>query len=280
MNAKVELKFLRNLINAVFSDYSKTEIMEDVYNNPNKTGADLDCKSLIMVSENIKNKEILSTDKINNIFNEILPSINKPRLDERKQQSFFKYYQENESPIKIFKYIIFKKVFEELSFVIGVIIYNFSYYQKNDTFLVIYSHIKDKICKYSKRDLLFYTEIFNNIKTENKHYHKENKVYQLEDLYMRFKTMNPAYREALDIKQLKIYGSYAKKYNNKYSDLDLLIITNNTIISEISLSNYAKRVFEAELGISIDVTIIRANRVLDGFERNILEYAIDVPLEN
>lgn len=280
MNAKVELKFLRNLINAVFSDYSKTEIMEDVYNNPNKTGADLDCKSLIMVSENIKNKEILSTDKINNIFNEILPSINKPRLDERKQQSFFKYYQENESPIKIFKYIIFKKVFEELSFVMGVIIYNFSYYQKNDTFLVIYSHIKDKICKYSKRDLLFYTEIFNNIKTENKHYHKENKVYQLEDLYMRFKTMNPAYREALDIKQLKIYGSYAKKYNNKYSDLDLLIITNNTIISEISLSNYAKRVFEAELGISIDVTIIRANRVLDGFERNILEYAIDVPLEN
>lgn len=280
MNAKVELKFLRNLINAVFSDYSKTEIMEDVYNNPNKTGADLDCKSLIMVSENIKNKEILSTDKINNIFNEILPSINKPRLDERKQQSFFKYYQDNESPIKIFKYIIFKKVFEELSFVMGVIIYNFSYYQKNDTFLVIYSHIKDKICKYSKRDLLFYTEIFNNIKTENKHYHKENKVYQLEDLYMRFKTMNPAYREALDIKQLKIYGSYAKKYNNKYSDLDLLIITNNTIISEISLSNYAKRVFEAELGISIDVTIIRANRVLDGFERNILEYAIDVPLEN
>lgn len=280
MNAKVELKFLRNLINAVFSDYSKTEIMEDVYNNPNKAGADLDCKSLIMVSENIKNKEILSTDKINNIFNEILPSINKPRLDERKQQSFFKYYQDNESPIKIFKYIIFKKVFEELSFVMGVIIYNFSYYQKNDTFLIIYSHIKDKICKYSKRDLLFYTEIFNNIKTENKHYHKENKVYQLEDLYMRFKTMNPAYREALDIKQLKIYGSYAKKYNNKYSDLDLLIITNNTIISEISLSNYAKRVFEAELGISIDVTIIRANRVLDGFERNILEYAIDVPLEN
>ncbi len=272
MNNKIKLKILRNIINCIFYDFSKSELIEDVLNNKN---TDIDCQSIIDALEMIMVKKISTLEEITNLYYLIFPTHEKKNLDVNKLKFLVRYLKNNDQD-KIFKYILKNNIFNEYSYIIAIYIFNSIYYSLENKLIVFYTSYKRKYIYYSKKTFSKFKEFHNLTIEENEKYYTQKKIYTLEQIHNKIHDSDLQSINILAIKELYIFGSYAKKNNNQFSDIDFFVILDleqqYLMITQEALKKHLYKIFETNL----DVHVTSLKLPLSNFERNILNYAIKI----
>lgn len=270
MNEKITLKIARHLINSIYRDLSKVELLDLVYSH---AAQDNCCEIILKLVNVIKETNILNKEYLNKIYN-CIPSGNKKNpLSEVKLNKFL-LYANNHNKFEICKYLIRYKVFNDLWFIMLTLIFNNISYLENKELYVIFLFTEKELYKRSYKSKKVFFNYFKLILEENKKYNVKNIIYEIAEIKNIISTTSTKQISFYGIKKIYLYGSYVKKTNNEFSDIDLIIFSDisdiNLDICETLLCEY----FEQKFKSSCDIHIHINSRRLTSFERNIMKNSI------
>ncbi len=271
MNNKIILKISRHIINYFYPDLSKVEILEKVYCNKYE---DEECKNVLIAVENLKQLNDLTYAKIIKMYSLLPHQQAKKSLNVKLISNLLKYIKINE-PIKIFKYILNKNIFLDFSFPMAILIFNKLYYKQKNNMIVIFLFTHPFLLKKSRQNYQTFLTYFNLILKENLKYKKENRIYKIEDIQNKILEFSPKLLFFYNVKKIYLFGSYVKKNNNCYSDIDFLFICDNLLeLSIIRVQRLFKEELEKIFDCSCDIHLHDSSCGYSDFENNILEDAL------
>lgn len=269
---KIKIKILRNLVKSIYGDKTKTEKIEYVFDGVEE---DIDCQSLILALDKVTIDNICNLEGIIEIYKSLFPNREKQNLDRKAMENLVKYIDTSRKE-HICKYIIKKRLFHEYTFIMMVLIYNNIQYRFEKYLTVFYACYEKHYYKYSHYSYQEFESIHKQALQENRKYYYEKKLYSLEEISSKLLQIKDNDLKSLSIEHMYIFGSYAKRTNDIYSDIDFLAYTDldqglvKTI--EESLASLLYSIFLTDL----DVHVISSKSELNNFETNILSYAIQV----
>lgn len=255
MNDKVKYKLIRNLHYSLFKDYSKT-ILVDKDKMISNHFDDIDLESIHHILEKIETNTPLDI-LISYACINICPSLT---LSRNFSKTIIQQLNEEVNEMKIFMDVLHHEYFGELSFVIGVIIINHFYFKKNDTFLVVYDSIKNRLIE-SSSNIEEFKNIFEEIILSNRAYHTLSLFKSLDEIKDVIKTIHIDNFVHLKVHKIYVHGSFARGNNNKYSDVDLIVETSIPLQKDyLDVHLFFRMLFEKHLGDKVDITLTDGNK--------------------
>ncbi|WP_338822931.1 nucleotidyltransferase domain-containing protein [Mycoplasmopsis felifaucium] len=121
-----------------------------------------------------------------------------------------------------------------------------------------------------KNDKNLFLKYINNLAEKSQKISVQNKLFNLSEIEELINKIPDTIIDFLDIKQIRIFGSYYKNNQNSYSDIDFLIITDSKNSDNNLTRDLISKCFTDIFGECIDIKAIDVNRPFDEFERCIL----------
>lgn len=250
-NPKVDLKFMRSILNGNFKGHLKSIEMDKLYFN-NDSNSDEDCLSLYKVCNDIKNGISISDSYLESLYTGLLPSIKRSKINNNELSIDTMNELNNSHDYRsIFYDILSKNMFNELDFIFAVILMNFAYYRVFKTFLIVSWYYEKKFKEtVDKKDLIEFNQYFDQVIEYNKHFHVIKKQLTLDEIVDLSKQIEEHYVKFFGVKEIYVYGSIANGNTNQFSDLDLHIIVDKPkeqlTATAAMLSNYFTKLFVTE----------------------------------
>lgn len=268
MNAKVEFKLIRNLYFIVHKNYEKTSYV-DSSNLVNGKFLDNDLNSLLEITSAIKAK-ITLTRFIKLAYRVIFPSIsNSKSISSKKVRNISAISNIYEQVMLILE----NNIFENLSFVMAILVFNHYYYKKFNRFVVFFEYHKENLLEFCTNKNRF-IGVINSVIDSNSDYYTISPHLSINEIKAIVSSIPVINFSILKISKIYIHGSFAKGSNNNYSDVDLLIETSLRGDYKDVHALY-RMLFEKYLGFKIDITLTACKKEsLDGFLKNAYESAI------
>lgn len=271
MNEKVILKISRHIINYFYPDLSKVEILEKVYCNRSK---DVECQNILNLVNNLKKANELTYAEIINMYSNLPNQKEKISLNQKAMLNFFRYIRLNE-PIRIFKYILSKNIFYDFSFPMAILIFNKMYYKENNNMIVVFLFTYPFLKTKSHKKYTIFQNYFEQILQANIKYEKVNKVYEIKEIQQKIQDFSSMLLISYNVKRIYLFGSYVKKNNNCYSDIDFFFICEKIMkLSSLRVQTIFKKELEKIFNSSCDVHIHDNSQEYNKFEKNILNEAL------
>lgn len=252
MNPIIELKLVRRLLDAVFND--KNKIIEiDAHYYKVKRSTNVDCLSIIKVIKIIKNANILSEHLINDIYLAIFPSIKKHSIMASEISTLFSNHISRFDYVGCFCFILKKHLFHDLTWIMACLVYNMMYYIEYKNWFIIPNDEKLFMTLIRDNNTSSIMSLFDQAKKMNDSYHIKKNQYSINQI-VDILNDNRATLDALHIKKVFLYGSYAKNLANEYSDIDLQCVLDRNQSIDLNQAAYTIRktltsVFETEFDI-------------------------------
>lgn len=275
MNKKIELKFMRSIINYHFGP-QKVKLLDNMWYKDYEVEPDDDCIGIYKICNIIKNfNKQLDEKEIINIYNLLIPSKSKKEINTYSLNNAINYVNNNTDIKSILNYFRINPIFEDYSFDMSVIIYNIFYFKKYKNFFVLHHIFKNDIYDSLKNNSQEkYTEVMNKIIEKNQSYNIKRPIKNIDYFKEKVLEIPKNHLDFFNIDHIYIFGSYAKKRNDNYSDVDLHIIShlNCFLIQQgIILSDYFSKLFKIKVDVNVTTSIIsESNKALFDKEIKIL----------
>ncbi len=276
-NAKIELKFIRSIINYTYTDYCFSEDLEEYYYNKTYYVND-NIKSVFTITKMIKEITILNEHSILEIYDTLYPLFNKKDLDNIKINKLIKYINKNKNEyFKFVKYILKYNIFFEYSYIMANIIFNHFFYLDKGIFLIFHSYLEKQFMTVAKgHSCLTFKSLIQNLMNINEAYNVKKRILSIKDIKEKCKEFDISVLEYMSVERILLFGSYVKGRNNEYSDIDMLVVIDDqkskiTIVRQL-MENFINSYFD----VTVDVSVIDKSMELGRFEKNIIKYAIPV----
>jgi len=249
-NKKINFKFLEYLYQHCDSKDLHEMHLKNVLNGKEEKIDNIDIFIL-------RGKEVLDyilNNKVYNIFNikNIYYLYTKEKfIDDNLLNGIIKIYDtEANKEVEIYRYIIKNNIFGYYNIELAKILFNYIRIIDNNYPLIFYFELTNKINDLILNDLDFTKELYKLIELTN-HHNIKHEIIEYDYIYNKL-IDNKNKLIKMGINELFIYGSYARKDYNEYSDLDLLCITNNIFHID---KETIKTILEAMLNIIVELNI-------------------------
>lgn len=171
---------------------------------------------------------------------------------------------------KIIKVLIKSDYLNEYKLLFIESFVNSIYFKQNKFMLVFRQSVVSKLLP----DIEIIKQKILEILNETKYYLKKKKQFEISQIKKCISKFYDNYSEILKIDKIYLFGSYAKKKNDEYSDIDLLVFYKGNKI-DVSLNNLViKTVLFSEYEMSVDTVPIVEENGMDSFDKKVMSYAI------
>lgn len=249
-NKKINFKFLEYLYQHCDSKDLHEMHLKNVLNGKEKIINDID----IFILRGKEVLEYMLDNKEYNISNikYIYYLYTKEKfLDDNLLNNIIKIYDNDiNKEVEIYKYIIKNNIFGYYNIELAKILFNYIRIIDNNYPLIFYFELTNKINGLILNDLDFTKELYE-LKELTNHHNIKHEIIDYDYIYNKL-IDNKNKLIKMGINELFIYGSYARKDYNEYSDLDLLCITNNMFYID---KEFIKIILEAMLNIKVELNI-------------------------
>lgn len=279
MNELVELKFMRSIVVHYFG-HPKVIELDDIYFG-DKKAIDEDCKSIMNIINMIKeNKLSVSVDSLHYIYENLFPTLDKKNVERKLVESLCYNIRKCQSYYEIIKKNISDDTFYEFSFCMLSFCINIIHYNRFKTFYVIPLAMDISLKTNFLEDMDAFRRQLGKIEELNQNYHIQRTVFSYEDIENIISAIPKEDLDFFGIREINLYGSYAKNRVNDYSDLDFHIKVDKIkdCLTEQGdfISSYLSHIFKTK----VDAKVSYIHDVLDENIKALFNKEIKIPLKN
>jgi len=272
-NERIIIKFIFNLLIKEKEEISYENIENKFYANKNKginKNVNDEYIKFIDVLTHINNFEICY-ETVRYLFENIT---NKIKINSSHIQYFIEKLENIKNDYSIEKLeelfidIIKHDLFFEATFKMAAIIINFILYKKIGS-IIIFPYDIDIYHLIKSNKIIMKNRIIDYLIRNTEKYNIKRSISSSDNIKKEIEKVIKK-KSIKGIKDIYLYGSYAKNTNNEFSDVDILIMNDKNF--NISFCEIMEHEFYVKTNIPIDITI--SSDISDSFRNKIMKYAI------
>ena len=177
------------------------------------------------------------------------------------------YYREKQEII--FMELINRHSFSNSILLLGELLINSIRYKLGDEFVIV----RKSFFNFEKCDEMIMRKKLEIMENDSYLYLKKKRNFSIDDIKSIIFDFKNKYFELINIKEVYLFGSYAKGKNDEYSDVDLAIRLENNNQSSFIESTILTKLKE-EYDMESDIVLL--GNKLDEFDETILKYSIRI----
>lgn len=214
----------------------------------------------------IYNEEEVNIDSLKSLYLHFMPFIEKFIISDDTYNSIIDLWKKDNECYLLAKYIFDGNKFGRATSAIFSILFNKKRHQYNGEY-VIFPGFSFKKLKDSLSSTEEYLNVVLAIESANKKYFVEKKLFSNEEILTKVNSISKDALDFLNVEEIRIFGSYFKNTQNKYSDIDFLIVTNDKNFDNNLTKSLLGKQFTDLFGEYVDLHAIDINSTkLDQFD--------------